>query len=102
MYIAQIIINLFIVSSSGQAVAVMPIMTPLADLVGISRQTAVLAFQLGDGFTNYLYPTCAALFVNLAAAKVPYEKWVKFYLPILGVWTALGLATVIFATIIGY
>ena len=102
MYIAQIIINLFIVSSSGQAVAVMPIMTPLSDLVGISRQTAVLAFQLGDGFTNYLYPTCAALFVNLAAAKVPYEKWVKFYLPILGVWTALGLATVIFATIIGY
>lgn len=102
MYIAQTIINLFIVSSSGQAVAVMPIMTPLADIVGISRQTAVLAFQLGDGFTNYLYPTCAALFVNLAAAKVPYGRWVKFYLPLLGIWTLIGLAAVIFATLIGY
>ena len=102
MYIAQIIINLFIVSSSGQAAAVMPIMIPVADLVGISRQTAVLAFQLGDGFTNYIYPTCAALFVNLSAAKVPYGKWCKFYAPLLGIWTVIGLVAVVIATVIGY
>lgn len=102
MYISQMFINLFIVSSSGQAVAVMPVMVPVADLVGVSRQTAVLAFQLGDGFSNYLYPTCASLFVLLAEAKVSFGKWVKFYWPIFLRWTLIGFAAVLLAGLVGY
>ncbi len=102
MYLCQMLINLFIVSSSGQAVATMPIMIPLGDLAELTRQTTVLAFNFGDGWSNFLYPTCAALFLQLSTAKISYGKWVKFYLPLLGIWTAFGIIVMIFATVIGY
>ncbi|MEL7648935.1 MAG: TIGR00366 family protein [Sedimentibacter sp.] len=102
MYAVQIIINTFITSGSGQAATTMPIMTPLADLLGVTRQTAVLAFQLGDGFTNSILPTSSALMGYLAVSKIPYEKWVKFIVPLLGIWIAIGAVFVLVATAVGY
>lgn len=82
MFIANSIINLAIPSGSGQAVAVMPIMAPLADVLGVSRQVSVLAFQLGDGFTNLLNPTNAALIGSLSLAKATFKDWVKMIFPL--------------------
>lgn len=74
MFIIHTIINFFIGSGSGQAAATMPIMVPLSDLIGVTRQTAVLAFQFGDGITNMFYP---AMMYYLVFADIPYERWVK-------------------------
>ena len=60
----------------------MPLMAPLSDLVGVSRQTAVLAFQMGDGFTNMIIPTSAVLMGALALAGVPWQKWARWVLPL--------------------
>lgn len=78
MFIVQSILNFLIPSGSGQAMATMPIMIPLADLVGVTRQTATLAFQFGDGFSNLLYPTMGTLLIYLAFGNVPFERWLKF------------------------
>lgn len=90
MFWVQSIINFFIPSGSGQAATTMPIMTPLADMIGITRQTAVMAFHYGDGYTNQIIPTSAALMGVLAMAKVPYEKWFKFIWPLMVIWTVIG------------
>lgn len=74
MLIAQNIINFFIPSGSGQATAIMPIMIPLADLSGINRQIAVLAYQFGDGYSNMLWPT-AGIAIGCGIAKIPLGKW---------------------------
>lgn len=78
MYLVQSGFNFFVTSGSGQASITMPIMAPLADLTGVTRQTAVLAFQLGDGLTNLIVPTSAVLMACLAAAKVSYGQWMAF------------------------
>jgi len=78
MYLFQSVFNFFVTSGSGQAALTMPIMAPLSDLLGVSRQVAVLAFQLGDGLTNILVPTSAALMGCLGAAKVEWTLWVRF------------------------
>jgi uncharacterized ion transporter superfamily protein YfcC len=80
-YIIQIIFNFFIPSGSTKAALTMPIMSQLADLSGITRQTAVLAYQFGDGFTNMIIPTSGVTIGTLAMAKIPYEKWFKWNLP---------------------
>ncbi|MCM1989969.1 YfcC family protein [Oceanirhabdus seepicola] len=82
MFIANSIINLGITSGSGQAAVVMPIMAPLADVVGITRQTAVLAYQLGDGFTNLLNPINVFLIASLGMVKASMKDWFKLVLPI--------------------
>ena len=74
----QLLVNFLINSGSGQAAATMPIMAPLADILGVSRQTAVLAFQFGDGLSNSLWPTSGILMASLGIAGIPYEKWLKF------------------------
>lgn len=79
MYFANIIINTFITSGSGQASAVMPIMSPLASVLGLTQQTAVLAFQLGDGFTNQVLPMSSVLMAGLAFGGIPFDKWLKFF-----------------------
>jgi uncharacterized ion transporter superfamily protein YfcC len=61
----------------------MPIMAPLSDLVGVSRQTAVLAFQFGDGFTNMVVPTNALLMGMLSLGRIPYQRWLRFVVPFL-------------------
>ena len=90
MFIVNIIVNMFITSGSGQAAAVMPIFAPLADTIGITRQTAVLAYNFGDGFCNYILPTSTALMGILGATDIPYDKWMVFMGKIFGVWIALG------------
>jgi len=78
MYGIQALINFIIPSATAKAAATIPIMAPFADMVGVSRQAMVLAFQFGDGFTNMLTPTSGVLIAALAMARIPYEKWVKW------------------------
>ena len=94
MLLANIIINFFIPSGSGQAVTVMPIMVPLADLTGITRQVATQAFQFGDGFTNCIIPTSGVIMGCLAIAKIPYEKYLKWYGPFLGLQLLLSFVAI--------
>jgi uncharacterized ion transporter superfamily protein YfcC len=102
MYVVQVVINFFIPSGSGQAAATMPIMTPLADVLGINRQIAVTAFHFGDGFTNSIIPTSAGLMGVLSIANIPYEKWFKFLWPLMLLWIGLGAIFLIVAQIINY
>src|SRR5699024_4390873 len=90
MFITQSLLNFIVPSGSGQAAISMPIMAPLGDLVGVSRQTAVLAFQYGDGISNILTPTAGVLMAALAIAKIPWIKWVKWALPLILIQYALG------------
>lgn len=90
MFLVQSVINFFIPSGSGQAATTMPIMAPLADMIGITRQTAVMAFHYGDGFSNSIIPTSASLMGVLAMGRVPYEKWFKFIAPLMVIWTIIG------------
>ena len=83
MLLVQTICNLFIPSGSGQAFVTMPIMSPLATLTGVPQQTAVIAYQFGDGFTNMIVPTSALVMGTLALGKIPYGAWVRFVGPLL-------------------
>jgi uncharacterized ion transporter superfamily protein YfcC len=83
MLIVQSLCNLFIPSGTGQAFVTMPIMSPLATLTGVPQQTAVLAFQFGDGFTNMIVPTSALVMGALALGKVPYLAWFRFLWPLM-------------------
>jgi uncharacterized ion transporter superfamily protein YfcC len=78
MYGIQTFINLFIPSASAKAAVTMPIMAPFSDLINVSRQATVLAFQFGDGFTNMITPCSGVLMAVLSVAKIPYEKWFKW------------------------
>ena len=78
MYGIQTFINLFIPSASAKAAVTMPIMAPFSDMINVSRQATVLAFQFGDGFTNMITPCSGVLMAVLSVAKIPYEKWVKW------------------------
>jgi len=91
MYVMQLMVNFFIPSGSTQAALVMPIMAPLAELSGITPQTAVLAYQLGDGFTNMIIPTSGVTVGTLAMAKIPYEKWFRWNLPMQGMFILMSL-----------
>jgi uncharacterized ion transporter superfamily protein YfcC len=83
MLVVQTVCNFFIPSGSGQAFVTMPIMSPLATLTGVPQQTAVLAYQFGDGFTNMVVPTSALVMGALALGKIPYGAWVRFVMPLL-------------------
>lgn len=78
MYAIQTFINIFIPSASAKAAVTMPIMAPFSDMIGISRQATVLAFQFGDGFTNMITPCSGVLMAVLSVARVPYEKWFRW------------------------
>lgn len=97
MYFFNLLFNLIITSGSGQAAIVMPIMAPLADIIGITRQTAVLAYNMGDGFTNTIAPTSGILMASIAVAGVSWIKWLKFMLPLLGIWIIIGTIALIVA-----
>ncbi len=86
MYIANTLVNFVVVSGSGQAAAVMPIMVPLSDLLGITRQTTVLAFNFGDGFCNYILPHSTALMGIISAVNIPYDRWMKFMWKLFLIW----------------
>lgn len=98
----QMFINFFISSGSGQAALTMPILAPLGDLIGISRQLTVLIFQLGDGFSNAMFPTSGILIACLGMAGIPYSKWLKWILPLQGVLFAFGIAFITIAQVMGW
>lgn len=95
MYLIQTFINVVIPSGSAKAALTMPIMAPFSDLIEVSRQTTVMAFQFGDGFTNMITPTSGVLIGVLGVAKIPYEKWVKWVWPIMLFWIILGFLLLI-------
>jgi uncharacterized ion transporter superfamily protein YfcC len=90
MYLIQTLINIVIPSGSAKAALTMPIMSQFSDLIGVSRQATVMAFQLGDGFTNMITPTSPVLIGVLGVAKIPYEKWLKWVLPFMVILIVLG------------
>ena len=102
MLVFQSTLNFFIPSASGQALVSMPLMTPMSDLLGISRQTAVLAFILGDGLSNVIIPTNGVLMAMLGLAKIPFEKWFKFVSPLFIVSIIIALVFIALAVITGY
>ena len=91
MYGIQALINFLIPSATAKAAITIPIMAPFSDLVGVSRQAMVLAFQFGDGFTNMITPTSGVLMAALAMARVPYEKWVRWIGKAVALLLVLGL-----------
>jgi uncharacterized ion transporter superfamily protein YfcC len=101
MFVVQAVINFFVHSGSGQAALTMPIMAPLADLTGVSRQTAILAFQFGE-YTNIIIPTSAVTMGALSMAKVPWEKWFKWVLPLMIILFLLGLVLLIPPNLFGW
>ena len=102
MFLVQSVFNLFVASGSGQASITMPIMAPLADISNVTRQTAVLAFQLGDGLTNLVIPTSAVLMACLAAARISYGEWLSFiWRPVLALM-AMGSIVMVLAHAGGY
>lgn len=101
MLFAQTIINFFISSATGQAAATMPIMAPLSDILGVSRQTAVLAFQFGDGLSNLVWPTSQIVLV-CGIAGIPLQKWWRWSLPLIGILFLMQMVFVGIAMAIGY
>lgn len=102
MYLFQSVFNFFVVSGSGQAALTMPIMAPLSDLIGVPRQVAVLAFQLGDGFTNMIVPTSGILMAILGIAKLEWGKWAKYQIKFQLILFFLGSLFVIGGVLINY
>ncbi|KZN99162.1 YfcC family protein [Pseudobacillus badius] len=102
MYIVQCALNFIVPSGSGQAALTMPIMVPLSDLVGVTRQTAVLAFQFGDGISNIFTPTSGYFMAGLALARIPWSKWVKWIFPLIIIHYVLGAIFVTVAHMIGF
>ncbi|ASZ08155.1 hypothetical protein K5E_14160 [Enterococcus thailandicus] len=101
MYLFQSLFNLVVTSNSGQAALTMPIMAPLADLVGVSRQVAVLAYQLGSGFMDAFTPVSASLIGVLGVARIEWAKWAKFQIKMQGFLFILGTIFIMIAIAIG-
>ncbi len=95
MYVFQTIINIVIPSGSAKAALTMPIMSQFSDLIGVSRQATVMAFQFGDGFTNMITPTSGVLIGVLGVARIPYDKWVKWITPFMIILIILGFLLLI-------
>jgi uncharacterized ion transporter superfamily protein YfcC len=98
---AQIAIHFPVPSLSGQAVLTMPVLVPLSDLLGLSRQVTVLAFQYGAGVSDLIIPTSGSLMAILALAKVPYEDWIRWVLPVWGLLILLGSVAIAVAIAVG-
>ncbi len=102
MFVANAIINCFINSGSGQTTVMMPIIAPLADVVGVTRQMSVLTVQFGDGFTNLLSPTSSNLVICLAAGGVGIKRWLKFVGPCYLIMLVVMLGGIFLGTAIGF
>jgi uncharacterized ion transporter superfamily protein YfcC len=95
MFFVQLGFNFIVPSGSGQALVTMPIMAPLSDLIGVTRQTAVLAYQLGDGLGNIIFPTSGYFMATLVLAGVTWEKWVRFFFPLFLMWVSVAIVFLI-------
>lgn len=98
----QCIMNLMIPSGSGQALATLPVMIPVGDLIGITRQCCILAFQIGDGVTNLFNPTLGGLIAMLSLCRVPFDKWLKYILPLTGVILIVSWVILWFSVLINW
>jgi uncharacterized ion transporter superfamily protein YfcC len=101
MYVFQSIFNFFVVSGSGQAAITMPLMAPLASIVGVSKDVSVLAFQLGDGFTNLIVPTSASLMGCLGVARIEWTKWFKFQIKFQGILFVCATLFIVLGVVTG-
>jgi len=95
MYVVQTLINLVMPSGSAKAALTMPMMSQFSDLIGVSRQATVVAYQLGDGFTNMITPTSGVLLGVLSVARIPYEKWFRWVLPLIIILFILGFVLLV-------
>lgn len=95
MYVIQTGINIIMPSGSAKAALTMPIMSQFSDLIGVSRQATVMAYQFGDGFTNFITPTSGVLMGVLGIARIPYEKWIKWVVPFIIILFILGFLLLI-------
>jgi uncharacterized ion transporter superfamily protein YfcC len=102
MLFIQSILNFFVPSGSGQAYVTMPIMAPISDIVGVTRQVAVLAYQMGDGFMNMIVPTNPVLMGILGICGIPYGRWFRFIWPLMLQLLVLGSIAMVVAVLIGY
>lgn len=102
LFVFNLLFNLLVTSGTGQAAIVMPVMVPIVDLLGITRQTGALILMLGDGFTNIITPTSGVLMAVLAVGRVEWIKWVRFAFPLLVMWIVVGVIAVGYATLTGY
>lgn len=102
IYAVQVAVSYIVPSGSGQAALSLPILVPLADMVGVTRQTSVLAYQFGDGFSNILTPTQGYFMAALALAKIPFMRWARFVFPLQLLWLAAGAALLLIAYSIGW
>jgi uncharacterized ion transporter superfamily protein YfcC len=102
MSITQSIINLFIPGGSGQALVTLPIMIPAGDMLGFTRQTTILAFQIGDGLTNIMTPTLGGLMAMLGLCRVPFGKWVRYIASYTGIAFLVSWVFLIISVLIGY
>ncbi|RNF39845.1 YfcC family protein [Planococcus salinus] len=102
MFVFQLFFNFLIPSGSGQAALTMPIMAPLGDLIGVTRQTAVLAYQLGDGISNILFPTVGFFMAGLALAGIPWGKWIKWVFPFALLQVGIAVVFLLIAHFINY
>lgn len=102
MFVINILMNIILISGSGQASAIMPIMSPLATALGLTQQTAVLAFQLGDGISNQMLPTSAVLMACLAFGGIPFGKWLQFIWKQILVLHLVGGVFILIAVLINY
>jgi uncharacterized ion transporter superfamily protein YfcC len=101
MMLMQTIIHFPVPSVSGQAALTLPVLIPLSDLLGISRQVTVLAFQYGAGLSELLTPTNGALMATLAAAGVRYDKWLRFAIPLFLLIFLVGILAIFTGIVIG-
>jgi len=102
VYAVQVVLSYVVPSGSGQAALSLPILVPLGDVVGVTRQTSVLAYQLGDGFSNVFTPTQGYFMAGLAMIGVSWPRWVRFLWPLQAIWLVLGLALLLVAHAIGW
>ncbi len=102
MSVTQSITNMFIPSGSGQALATLPIMVPLGELLGLTRQTTILAFQIGDGVTNLFNPSLGGLIAMLAMCRVPFDRWLRFIFPLVGWVLLVSWAALLLSVAIGW
>ncbi len=102
MFLLQSALNFFVPSGSGQAAMTMPIVAPLSDLLGVTRQTSVLAFQFGDGFGNLIIPTSAVTMSVLGIARIRWETWALWVLPFMGLLFLFSMVTLTIAVLTGY
>ena len=101
-YGLQMLLNFFIPSGSTKAALTMPLMAPLADLSGITRQTAVLAYQFGDGFTNMIIPTSGVTVGTLGLAKIPFQRWFRWNIKLQVAFFLLSLALLVWPVLTGW